>query len=229
MTDSQAITEFLQRELAGCAMPVRDLEARARAEGLLEAGQVISQTMPWRTAGRKLGVVHFREDDRWFLKLPSTSTQDDSKAIAADPQDAQGDSSAETAIPDVVAGPDTTAPHGDIATAPDTVAAGGEVVSPDCPSTPAEDLVAARRQFAEQMANWYESAEALALMREARAAVDRYLVTGDLNDCIRRPSIEVAALGVVCCRRDLSTGGLHENVIRAIRNSTHQAAGGDDA
>jgi hypothetical protein len=182
VTDRTQIAEFLQRELADGPLSVRDLEERARAQGLLAAGQVFSQSMPWRTAGRKLGAVHFREDDRWFLKLPGAAAQDDSKAIAATPQDDQGDSPDAPAIPDVAAVPDTVTPPDNTAPAPDTSASGGEVVSPDSPSTPTENLVAARRRFMEERPNWYESPEALALMREARAAVDRYLIAGDLAD-----------------------------------------------
>jgi hypothetical protein len=57
MADREVIRAFLESVLCDGAVAVRDLEARARAEGLLEEGQVISQTMPWRTAGRKLGIT----------------------------------------------------------------------------------------------------------------------------------------------------------------------------
>jgi hypothetical protein len=107
------------------------------------------------------------------LKLPSTTAQDDSKAIMrlkmrktiVPPR---------LPFPNVAACPDTIAPQDDLATEPDTLASGGEAVSPDGPSTPAEDLAEARRRFMAKRQNWFESAEVLALMREAQAAVDRY-------------------------------------------------------
>jgi hypothetical protein len=79
------------------------------------------------------------------------------------------------AAPQVPADSDNRTPQDDIAAAPDTSAAGGEFVSPDSPSTPAEDLVAARRQFAERMLLWHDSEECRAAMEEGRRQAEEII------------------------------------------------------
>jgi hypothetical protein len=61
----QSIRVFLEVALRDGAVAVRDLEARARAEGLLPPNLAISQCAPFRTAARKFKILSFREDDRW--------------------------------------------------------------------------------------------------------------------------------------------------------------------
>jgi hypothetical protein len=79
--DRAAIRTFLRAALANGAVPVRDLESRARAAGLLAEGLALSQCMPIRTAAGKLKVLRYREDDRWWWRLPSTKMEDDVKMI----------------------------------------------------------------------------------------------------------------------------------------------------
>ena len=52
----------------------------------------------------------------------------------------------------------------------------------DARQSAGEDAAAARRKFIEQRLDWYDTPEAHALMKAARASVDRYLQTGDLKD-----------------------------------------------
>jgi hypothetical protein len=69
-TDRAAIRAFLESALADGAVRVRDLEAKARAEGLLPPDLAISQCKPFRRVAEKLHILHFREDDRWLWRLP---------------------------------------------------------------------------------------------------------------------------------------------------------------
>jgi hypothetical protein len=89
MTDRAKIAEFLQAELASGAVAVRDLEAKARAAGLLSPDLPISQCMPFRTVANKLHVLRYRENDKWWWRLPNTKTQGDAKVIETVPETEQ--------------------------------------------------------------------------------------------------------------------------------------------
>jgi hypothetical protein len=142
--DRAAIRAFLCAALADGAVPVRDLESQARAAGLLAEGLPISQSRPIRRVADKLHTLRFREDDKWWWRLPMTSSQDAVKVTAP------------VSVP---------------------------VPAPDPSPAPSvqDDIVAARRKFAEQsLKEHMELARRVA--PRARAAVDRYLQTGDLAD-----------------------------------------------
>jgi len=62
----QTIRAFLEAALADGAVPVRDLEAKARVATLLAPDLPISQCKPFRRAADDLHVLRFRDDDRWF-------------------------------------------------------------------------------------------------------------------------------------------------------------------
>jgi len=155
------IMAFLQTVLADGAVPVRDLETCARAEGLLAERQPISQCKPFRSTADKLRVLRFREDDRWFWQLPPASDRDDRKMPDAPPQ-RPTDS-------------DTLAPQYDIGAAADTLASGGGVVSPDSPSTPVRDLAAERREFMEKMLRLHQTPEAHEAMRQGREQAEKVI------------------------------------------------------
>ncbi len=53
---SAAITDFLNRALAGGALAVGDLEAKARAAGLLGEGQQIQHAKAFKKAKKELGI-----------------------------------------------------------------------------------------------------------------------------------------------------------------------------
>jgi hypothetical protein len=145
--DRVAIKAFLQTALADGAVPAKDLEIKARAAGLLAEGLPLSQCHPLRRIADKLHILRYREDDRWWWRLPMTrmtSRQDDDKV---------------------------TAP------APDLVLVPG----PTPPPAIQDDPAAARRKFAEQsLKRLVELTQEVA--PRARAAVDKYLQTGDLRD-----------------------------------------------
>jgi hypothetical protein len=84
----RTIRAFLETALADGAVAVRDLEAKARAAMLLVPDLPISQCMPFRTVARKLKILSFREDDRWWWRLPMVEKQDDLKMIEAMPEPA---------------------------------------------------------------------------------------------------------------------------------------------
>jgi hypothetical protein len=63
------ITEFLRVTLANGPVPVQALQAKARAAGLLQADQPISQCKPFRTIADKLGVKRYQAGRRWFWML----------------------------------------------------------------------------------------------------------------------------------------------------------------
>jgi hypothetical protein len=83
MTKRQAIKAFLLTALADGALAVRDLEAKARAGGLLAEGLPISQSRPIRRIADKLHVLSYREDDPWWWRLPMARPQDGGKVTAS--------------------------------------------------------------------------------------------------------------------------------------------------
>jgi hypothetical protein len=82
-TDRAAIRAFLESALADGGVPVRDLEARARAAGLLPEGLAISQCKPIRKAANKLHILRYRDGDHWVWELPSVSGKDAQKMPAS--------------------------------------------------------------------------------------------------------------------------------------------------
>src|SRR5438552_4081876 len=69
-----AITDFLNRELAGGALAVTELEAKARAERLLGKRQQIQHAKPFKKAKKSLGIRSIRDgfggDGTWAWLLP---------------------------------------------------------------------------------------------------------------------------------------------------------------
>ena len=63
------IGEFLRVALANGPVPVKDLQARARAAELLGQDQPISQCKSFRTIADKLGARRFQAGRRWFWTL----------------------------------------------------------------------------------------------------------------------------------------------------------------
>src|SRR5882762_10556939 len=57
---SAVVAEFLQNVLAGDALGVAELEARARAAGLLGNGQRITHAKPFKKAKKSLGIRSVR-------------------------------------------------------------------------------------------------------------------------------------------------------------------------
>jgi len=103
--DRAAIRAFLCAAPADGAVAVRDLESQARAAGLLAEGLPISQSRPIRRVADKLHTLRFREDDKWWWRLPMTSSQDAVKvtAPAPDPVPAPDPSPAPSVQDDIVA------------------------------------------------------------------------------------------------------------------------------
>jgi putative DNA primase/helicase len=85
-TATDDATEFLQNALAAGPVDVKELEAEARAAGLLKTAQAISQSKPLRDAKESLGIESHRKGfgtaAKYHWQLPG-STMDDPEAMDA--------------------------------------------------------------------------------------------------------------------------------------------------
>src|SRR5438094_484111 len=74
---SAAIADFLNRALAGGALMVAELEAKARAAGLLRERQEIQHAKAFKKAKKALGIRSIRDgfggDGKWAWLLPPAS------------------------------------------------------------------------------------------------------------------------------------------------------------
>jgi hypothetical protein len=178
----EAIEEFLKVELAGSQVAVKRLHERAVAAGLLPEGEgpPVWRRKPWRSAARRLGVEHHQQDREWFWQMPAAEKVQVPEQIAQVPA---GNDQVPTGMSVVLSQaptqvrviPDTLAAQDDIATAPDIPASDGQAASSDSPQTPAEDLVEARRRFAERMLRWFDSDECRAAMAEGRRQAEEII------------------------------------------------------
>jgi hypothetical protein len=174
----EAIEAFLGAELAGGLVPVKRLHERAVAAGLLPEGEgpPLWRRKPWRSAARGLGVEHHQQDREWFWGLPTDENVGAPEQIDQGPVKIdQGPTGMSAVLSPEPTDSDNMSPQGDIATAPDTVTDGAESVTSDSPSTPTDDIVAARRRFAEQMLDWWESDECREVMAEGRRQADEII------------------------------------------------------
>jgi len=78
-----AVNEFLREALAGAALSVPNLEAKARAAGLLGERQRVSNAKLFRRAKKSLGIIStragFGTDGEWRWELPAS--RDEAVAI----------------------------------------------------------------------------------------------------------------------------------------------------
>jgi len=183
-TMASNILEFLRTALAGGPVSVQDLQSRARAAGLLEPDQPISQSKSLRTIADKLGVRRFQAVRRWWWALPGKRNRAGKTMVS--------DSSA-TSAPEILQPDDqmtteqfvTTAPEPNAAPSPATSPA--DALPPDAPASPEPVAVdyegMSRKEFVRHS---IENRRALAREADAEAGVRvaRYLQTGDLADLI---------------------------------------------
>jgi hypothetical protein len=76
---SAAITDFLNRSLTGGALAVGELEAKARAAGLLREHQQIQHAKAFKKAKKALGIRSVRDGfgtgGKWAWLMPPQSAQ----------------------------------------------------------------------------------------------------------------------------------------------------------
>jgi hypothetical protein len=156
------IAEFLRITLANGPVPVKDLQARARAAELLGQDQPISQCRSFRSIADKLGVKRFQAGRRWFWTLPSANQMPGATGQVSDTPTA------------AVETPDSTS-------AASEISASGASPSSD---TIVDRNGAPRMTKEEFMKASIENYRALAreAYAEAKVRVARYLETGDLAD-----------------------------------------------
>jgi hypothetical protein len=181
------VREFLKCALANGPVAVRDLEAKARAAGLLRPDQPISQCKSFRTIANKIGVRRFQMGRCWHWTLDDVAARrkvstiakhkrrrvkglrvmENNASVAEFPAPAadQMSANADNPKPEVASGEGVSAAASDRSSA---------IAGPDFARMTREQFIAW------SIAN--QSALASASMEESKVRVARYLETGDLAD-----------------------------------------------